>query len=69
LLYQEASFIGKSERYVKKWLRKRATPYTGPLLGNLEEGSFTGDVRETVNERLMNAASLSLFLSLSMGAL
>jgi hypothetical protein len=43
LLYQEASFIGESERYVEKSLRKRANLSSRALLGNLEEGSFTGD--------------------------
>jgi len=34
-------------------------------LKNLEEGSFTGDVEETVKDCSINAASLSLSLSLS----
>jgi len=33
-------------------------------LKNLEEGSFTGDVEETVKDCSINAASLSLSLSL-----
>jgi hypothetical protein len=43
LLYHEASFIGESERHVRKRLRKRATVSTGALLGKLEECSFAGD--------------------------
>jgi len=44
LRYQETLFTGESERYVKnKALEMGYCLYRTPL-GNLEEGSFSGDI-------------------------
>jgi hypothetical protein len=45
LIYQESLFIGESERYAKKKKKfwKQATLSIVAPLGNLEEGSLTGD--------------------------
>jgi hypothetical protein len=43
LIDQEALFTGDCERYVKERLWRTATLSVGAPLGNLEEGSFTGD--------------------------
>jgi hypothetical protein len=45
LRYQETLFIGESERFVKKALEMGYCLYRAPL-GNLEEGSFSGEFEQ-----------------------
>jgi hypothetical protein len=59
--WREGSFVGDSERYVKKGSRN-GTPLSmlGLLKGNLEGGFFTGDFDSYVKEGFGNGASLSM---------
>ena len=41
--WREGSIVGDPEGYVEKALETGISFYRGPILGNLEEGTFTGD--------------------------
>jgi len=59
------SLAGDPEGYVKKDLETGMSFHRGPVLGNLEEGSSTGDFKRRMKgARWMNSLSLSLSLSL-----
>jgi hypothetical protein len=58
---RESSLAGDPERYVEKAVETGISLHRGPVLGNLEEGPSTSDLKVWTNgARWMKSLSLSL---------